>query len=69
MGGNLISAQIDCGTPTASLLTIKLLLNSVVPTPRAKFLGFNLKDFYLNTPMDHLEFLRMKIDTFPEDVI
>ena len=29
----------------------------------------DLKDFYLNTPMERQEFLRMKIDHFPQDVI
>ncbi|MCP4746066.1 MAG: hypothetical protein GY874_07975, partial [Desulfobacteraceae bacterium] len=51
------------------LLTVKLLLNSIISTPGAKFLGLDLKDFYLNTPMAHPEFLKMKLDTFPEDVI
>ena len=37
--------------------------------PHAKFMTINIKDFYLNTPMDRPEFLRMKIETFPEDVI
>ena len=69
MGGDKINVPMDCGTPTANLLTVKLLLNSVVSTPGAKFLGLDLKDFYLNTPMDRPEFLRMKIETFPEDVI
>ena len=32
-------------------------------------MGIDLKNFYLNTPMDRREFLRMKIDNFPEDVI
>ena len=50
-GSNCVTA-IDCGTPTANLLTVKLLFNSVVLTPGAKFLGLDLKDFYLNTPMD-----------------
>ena len=69
MGGDKINVPMDCGTPTANLLTVKLLLNSIVSTPGAKFLGLDLKDFYLNTPMDRPEFLRMKIETFPEDVI
>ena len=29
----------------------------------------DLKDFYLNTPMERPEFLRLKIDHFPRDVI
>ena len=69
MGGDRINVPMDCSTPTANLLTVKLLLNSVVSTPGVKFLGLDLKDFYLNTPMEWPEFLRMKIETFPEDVI
>ena len=68
-GGNNTVTSIDCGTPTANLLTVKLLINSIISTPGAKFLGLDLKDFYLNTPMDRPEFLRMKIDNFPDDVI
>jgi hypothetical protein len=41
----------DCGTPTANLLTVKLLLNSIISTPNAKFMTLDLKDFYLMTPM------------------
>ena len=69
MGSNLINVPMDCSTPTASLLTVKLLLNSAISTPWAKFLGLDLKAFYLNTPMDRPEFLQMKMYTFPEDVI
>ena len=57
MGGDKINISIDCGTPTANLLTVKLLLNSIISTPGAKFLGLDLKDFYLNTPMEQPEFL------------
>ena len=60
---------MDCGTPTASLLAIKLLLNSVISTPGAKFLSLDLKDFYLNTPLDRPEYLRLRLANFPEDVI
>ena len=66
---NLWRTAIDCGTPAANLLIVKLLFNSVVSTPGAKFLGLDLKDFYLNTPMDRPEFLRIKLDNFPHDVI
>ena len=68
-GGNLINSTIDCGTPTADLLTVKLLLNSIISTPGAKMACFNVKNFYLNTPMERYEYLRMHIDDFPEDVI
>jgi hypothetical protein len=51
MGGNLVNYPYGCGTPTANLLTVKLMLNSIISTPNAKFMTIDLKDFYLNTPM------------------
>ena len=69
MDGSRINIDMDCGTPTASLLTVKLLLNSVISTDGAKFMSIDIKDFYLNTPMDRPEFLKMNIKNFPDDVI
>jgi len=69
MGGNLINYPGDCGTPTADLLTVKLLLNSIVSTPHAKFMSIDIKDFYLKTPMIQYEYFRMKLDLFPADII
>ena len=60
---------MDCGTPTAILLTINLLLKSIILTLGASFLGLELKDFYLNTPTDRPEFFRINVRNFPEDVI
>ena len=60
---------MDCGTPTASLLAVKLLLNSVISTDSARFMSIDTKDFYLNTSMERPEFLRLNIKKFPEDVI
>ena len=60
---------MDNGTPTADLLTVKLLLNSVISTEGARFMGIDIKNFYLNTPMERSEYLRLKLDNFPDDVI
>jgi len=68
MGGNLVNYPGDCGTPTANLLTVKLL-NSVISTPQAKFMTIDIKDFYLMTPMERKEYFRIKMELFPEDVI
>ena len=67
--GNLISYPGDCGTPTIDLLTVKLLLNSVVSTPGAKFMTIDIKDFYLNTPMARYKYMRLKLCDIPEDVV
>ncbi len=69
MGGNLINYPGDCETPTADLLTVKLMFNSIISTPNAKFMTIDIKDFYLMTPMDRFEYFRMKLEVFPQDII
>jgi hypothetical protein len=69
MGGNLVNHPGDCGTPTANLLTVELLLNSIISTPNAKFMTLDLKDFYLMTPMKRYKYFCMKLDLFPQDII
>ena len=59
----------DCGTPTVDLLTIKLLLNSIISSPGAKFLMIDIKNFYLNTPMERFEYMRLKLSDLPEDFV
>ena len=61
--------DMDCGTPTASMLTVKLLLNSIISTPSAKFMAIDIKDFYLNTHLVKQEFVQMKLSYFPDNVI
>ena len=69
MGGNLINYPGDCGTPTADLLTVKLLFNSIISTPNAKFMSIDIKDFYLKTPMTRYQYFRLKLELLPEDII
>ncbi len=69
MRGNLINYPSDCGTPTADLITVKLMFNSIILTLNAKFMTIDIKDFYLMTPMDCFEYFRMKLELFPQDII
>jgi hypothetical protein len=55
--------------PMAALLTVKLLLNSIISTPKAKFMTLGIKDFYLNTPLKRYEYLRLKMADLPDGVI
>ncbi len=63
MGGNLVNYSDDCVTPTADLLMVKLMLNSVISTLNAKFMTIDLKDFYLLTPMSRYEYLLIALST------
>jgi hypothetical protein len=59
--GNLIQYDGNVSSPTADLTTAKLIFNSVVSTPDAKFMTIDIKDFHLNTPMDHYECIRIPV--------
>jgi hypothetical protein len=69
VGGDRINYPFDCGTPTADMLLVKLLINSIISTKGAKFMSLDIKDFYLNTPMERYEYMRMKINVIPEDIV
>ena len=69
MGGDRINYPGAVSTPTADLITVKLLLNSIVSTPGAKCFTMDIKNFYLMTPMERYEYLRIKMDDIPDEVI
>eukprot|EP00804_Cyclotella_cryptica_P026916 CCRYP_014749-RA/>CCRYP_014749-RA protein AED:0.26 eAED:0.26 QI:0/0/0/1/0/0/2/0/1022 len=69
VGGNRITYPGDCGTPTADMLTTKILLNSVISTKGARFMTIDIKDFYLNTPMVRPEYMRLKLSDIPDHII
>ena len=45
VGGNLIVCLFDVSAPTSDLTTAKLLFNSVISTPGARFVTLDLKNF------------------------
>ena len=56
LGGNLIQYPDPTSSPV-----IKVLLNSVLSTPNAKFCSVDIKDFYLNTDLPDPEHLSVPI--------
>ena len=59
----------DASCPTAGLTTCKLLFNSTIATPGATFIGMDVKNFYLNTPMKVFEYMRLPISIIPQEII
>jgi len=51
VGGDQINYPDNVSSKTAELLTSKLLFNSVVSTPGARFLTADIKDFFLSTAL------------------
>jgi hypothetical protein len=53
----------------ANFTTAKLLINSTISTPGAKFLGIDLANFYLNTPMPNPVYMRLHLNIIPNKII
>jgi len=69
VGGNKIEYAGDTSTPTADLTTVKLVFNSVVSTPNAKFATGDISDFYLFTDMDESEYMWIPIQFLNPEVL
>ena len=69
VGGNQIDYAGDVSTKTADLTTVKVFFNSVISTPNGRFMTADLKDFYLETPMDEYEYMRIPVSIIPEDIM
>jgi hypothetical protein len=69
MDGNLINYPDDVGTPTATLLLIKIFLNSVISAKGAKFANADLANFYLMKPLKRPKYAKIKLTDIPKEVI
>ena len=57
VGGNLIEYHRDTRTSTDDTTTANILWNSVVSTPKAKYMCIDINNFYLGTPLTRYEYL------------
>ena len=51
------------------MVSAKIMWNSVISTPGAKFGGADIKNMYLETPLDRYEYMRMPLKLFPDDIV
>ena len=59
----------DVSTPTVEMMTVKMHLNSVISTKGAQYCTIDLKDFYLSTPMERPEYMRIKLRDLPQEFV
>jgi hypothetical protein len=52
VGGNLINYPYELTTRTADMVSAKIMRNSMVSTPGAKFSGADIKNMYLKMPLN-----------------
>ena len=68
VGGDWINYLEDCRTPTAVLLNIKLMLNSIISMPNAKFMTMDIINVYFNIPLNLYKYICLKLAYIPPDV-
>jgi hypothetical protein len=69
VGGNRINYLGDVSAPISDLTTAKLVINSVISTPGARYAGADIKNFYLGTLMECYEYMHLPITVLPEEII
>ena len=67
--GNLIVYPDELTTRTADLITTKIMWNSVLSTPGARYMCIDIKNMYLATPLDRYEYIKMTVDLIPDNIM
>jgi hypothetical protein len=70
VGGDKLECEYDAGSPAASLLESKLIINSTISDAHkgARFLSADLKDHFLASPMEETEYMRIHSKYFLQDM-
>ena len=60
----------NAGSPTSNIIETKILVNSVISDAHcgAKFMSMDIKDYFLNTPMDTPEYMKVHYKHIPTDI-
>ena len=69
VGGDKVHYPGDVGTPTTDLTLVKIHVNSVISTQGARYMTLDVKNFYLKPSMTRYEYVRIKIDDIPEEIV
>ena len=69
VGGNLIDYPDAITTQMCDLVTFKMHINSTLSRPNRKYCSFGVKNFYLNTPMERSEYMKISIAQIPDEII
>jgi hypothetical protein len=68
-GGHLINYPGELTTRTVNMTTAKLNWNSVLSTPKVRYMCLDIGNFYLMAALDRYEYMKMPINLFPPWII
>jgi hypothetical protein len=67
-GGDKLDYPSDASLPAVSMIDTKLHINSTISDARhdARYLGLDIKNFYLGTPMTYFQYIRVQPSIIPQ---
>ena len=69
IAGGHILVPFDVSTRTGSFELVKLMINSLLSRHNAQFSAIDIKKFYMDTPMENCEYVRVKLEDIPHEFI
>jgi hypothetical protein len=69
VGGDRINYLGKTSTETSDLTTSKLLINSTISTPGARYAVIDVKNYYLGTKLTRYEYMRLPINILPDEIV
>ena len=68
VGGDKLPYYGDSGSPAASILDAKIIINSTISTKSARFMAADINDYFLESPMATFEYMRIPFRWIPEEI-
>ena len=68
-GGDILDYSGDTSTKSAGLETIKIHWNSVLSTPKARYMTMNISNIYLNKKLPEPEYMRIHVSLIPDEIM
>jgi hypothetical protein len=69
VGGDRLDYYGNVATSTADITTFKILINSTLSTEDAAMMMMDIKNYYLGTLLPRIEFMKMLLSRFHEEII
>ena len=70
-GGDKLDYPGDPSSPAVAITDAKIHINSTISDAKhgARYLGLDIKNFYLGTPMSYYQYIRVRRDLIPQEVM
>ena len=69
IGSNMLDYNKNTKVLTTDLVTMKLLLNSILSIPEAKFMTIDIKNFYLEIELREKQYMFLLVELVPDKII